>query len=67
MADYLWVLGKEQRCTSNMDSGKTFDNIHITDTELKKYPDNLVWTQNIYTKITNHIVSTLLFEWIANS
>jgi hypothetical protein len=42
MADYLWVLGKEQRCTSNMDSGKTFDNIHITDTELKKYPDNLV-------------------------
>ena len=34
-----------------MDSGKTFDNTHISYTELKKYMDNLVQTQNIYTKI----------------
>jgi hypothetical protein len=39
---YLWALEKEKRCTSNMDSGKTFDNTHIIDTELKKFMDNLV-------------------------
>jgi hypothetical protein len=51
MADFLWVLEKEKCCTSNMDSGKTFDNTHISYTGLKKYLDNLVWTQNIYRKI----------------
>ena len=34
-----------------MDSGKTLDNTHISYTELKRYMYNLVWTQNIYTKI----------------
>jgi hypothetical protein len=51
MAIFLWVLEKEKRFASNMDSGKTFDNTHISYNELKKYMDNLVWTQNIYTKI----------------
>lgn len=65
---YLWALEKEKRCTSNMDSGKTFDNTHIIDTELKKFMDNLVWTQYIYTNFgLNHISSTLLFERIVNN
>jgi len=51
MADFLWVLEKEKHCTTNMDSGKTF-NIYINYIELKTYMDNLVQTQNIYTKIT---------------
>jgi hypothetical protein len=34
-----------------MDIGKTFDNTHIIYIELKKYLDNLVWTQNMFTKI----------------
>jgi hypothetical protein len=51
-----------------MDSGKTFDNTHIIDTELKKFMDNLVWTQYIYTNFgLNHISSTLLFERIVNN
>jgi len=51
MADYLVVLEKEKNCTFCMDIGKTFDNTHIIYIELKKYLDNLVWTQNMYTKI----------------
>ena len=49
MADYLLVLEKEKRCTFSMDSGKTFDNTSFTLNW--KNLDNLVWTQNIYTKI----------------
>jgi len=42
MADFSWVLEKEKHFTSNMDTGKTFDNKHINYIELKKYLDNLV-------------------------
>jgi len=42
MGDFLWVLQKKKRCTSNMDSGKTLDNTHISYTELKRYMYNLV-------------------------